>query len=88
MPLTPAVSGFVKLGAAHTKTTIFASDWDGYYSVKEKDTSVMAGIGASFALNKQVSLVAEYEHFGKIAKSDDGESLKADLVSVGVRVQF
>lgn len=87
MPLTPVISGFVKLGAAHTKTTIFASDAWGTYSQKEKDTSVLVGIGASYVINKQVSLVAEYEHFGKII-SEDGESLKADLLSVGVRFQF
>lgn len=87
MPLTPVVNGFVKLGAAHTKTTVFASEPGFFFSSKEKDTSVLAGIGASFAINKQMSVVAEYEHFGKIL-SEDGESLKADLLSVGVRFQF
>jgi OOP family OmpA-OmpF porin len=88
MPLSPAASGFFTVGAAHTKTTVFASDTGYYYSVKETDTSVMAGVGVSFLINKQVSLVAEYEHFGKIAKSDGDDSLKSNLVSVGVRVQF
>jgi hypothetical protein len=34
-----------------------------------------------------VSLVAEYEHVGKVAK-EDGTSLKSDMLSLGVRVKF
>ena len=87
MPLTPVINGFVKVGAAHTRTDVFASDRDFFYSDKAKNTSVLAGIGASYAINKQLSLVVEYEHFGKVV-SEDGVSLKADLLSAGVRFQF
>lgn len=87
MPLTPVIAGFVKLGAAHTRTDVFASDRGYFYSARVNNGSVLAGIGASYAINKQLSLVAEYEHFGKIV-SEDGVSLKADMLSVGVRFQF
>lgn len=87
MPLTPVVAGFVKLGAAHTRSDVFASDRNFFYSGKAKNTSVLAGVGASYAINKQLSLVVEYEHFGKVV-SEEGVSLKADLLSAGVRFQF
>jgi len=45
------------------------------------------GVGAAFHLNKNFSIVAEYEYFGKVAKDDDA-SLKANLLSVGVRYKF
>ncbi|MYM75260.1 outer membrane beta-barrel protein [Duganella sp. FT134W] len=43
--------------------------------------------GAAYVLNKNVSFVAEYEYFSKIAKDGDA-SIKANLVSVGVRYAF
>lgn len=87
MAVSPVVNAFVKLGAARSRTDLFAAGRGYAYSDKQSDTSLLAGIGASFAINKQLSLVAEYEHFGKVI-SEDGESLKADLLSVGVRFQF
>ena len=87
MALSPVVNGFVKLGAARNRTEVFAAGPGYAYSAKRNDTSLLAGIGASYVINKQLSLVAEYEHFGKVL-SEDGESLKADLLSVGVRVNF
>jgi OOP family OmpA-OmpF porin len=88
MPLSPVLTGFVKVGAAHTETKMYATDRYDSFSFDEKDTSLVAGVGALFALSTQVSLVAEYEHFGKIAKFPNGGNLKADLLSVGVRFQF
>ena len=87
LPLSPVASAFVKLGAARTKTTLYTSFMGDFESYKNTETSVVAGIGASYALSKQVAVVAEYEHFGKVAK-EDGASLKADLLSVGVRFSF
>lgn len=87
LPLSPVASAFVKLGAARTKTGVYASYQGQLESAQHLENSVVAGIGASYAISKQVSLVAEYEHFGKIIKGED-ESLKADLLSVGVRFNF
>lgn len=87
LPLSPVASAFVKLGAARTKTTLTSSFMGAFDSYKHSETSVIAAIGASYAISKQVALVAEYEHCGKIAK-EDGASLKADLLSVGVRFNF
>jgi OOP family OmpA-OmpF porin len=87
LPLNNEFSLFGKAGVAqnHVKLT---SRGIGYTeSESENRTSAVFGIGAAYHLNKNVSFVAEYENFGKIAK-DDGASLKADLLSVGVRYSF
>jgi OOP family OmpA-OmpF porin len=56
-------------------------------SASDNRTSPYISVGAAFALNKNVSFVAEYEYFGKVAK-DGGSSIKADFVSAGVRYAF
>jgi OOP family OmpA-OmpF porin len=88
LPLTDKFSVSGKLGLAETRTTISAH-WAGFGDASESRHrgSLLAGVGASYALNEKVSLVAEYENFGKVAK-DDGDHLKAEMVSVGVRMKF
>lgn len=88
LPISKEVSAFAKAGVARTKTK-------GTYSVngvvqgtdEDKETSLLLGVGASYALNDQLSLTVEYENFGKISK-DAEANLKADLVSFGVRFKF
>ena len=49
----------------------------------------MFGIGAQYKFSDTMSLVAEYENYGKVAKYDEVDmSLKASLISVGLRVAF
>ena len=50
-------------------------------------TSAYVSVGAAYALNAKVSLVAEYENFDKVAKDGDSH-IKADLLSVGIRYAF
>jgi OOP family OmpA-OmpF porin len=87
LPLNNEFSLFGKVGIAqnHVKITARAPG----FSASESDnrTTAVFGIGAAYQLNKNVSFVAEYENFGKIAK-DQPASLKADLLSVGVRYSF
>jgi OOP family OmpA-OmpF porin len=87
LPLNNEFSLFGKVGVArnHVKISVSSIGFSG--SDSENQTSAVVGIGAAYHLNKNVSFVAEYENFGKIAKGDAG-SLKADLLSVGVRYSF
>ncbi|WP_426162329.1 outer membrane beta-barrel protein [Pseudoduganella sp. R-34] len=58
---------------------------------KEKSTrlSPMVGVGASYNLTKNVALLAEYDYFGKASyKKHFGGKVRADMMSVGVRVSF
>lgn len=86
-PLTPQFSILGKLGLARTETKVGATFNGVTDYADEKDTSPVIGIGAAYALTNAVKLVAEYENFGKVAKSD-GSTLKADMFSVGLRLSF
>jgi OmpA-OmpF porin, OOP family len=87
LPLNDQFSLFGKAGVAFSHTKV--DGWGPGFSdsVTNNQTTPMIGIGASFAMDKKISFVAEYENFGKVAK-DDGGDIKADLLSFGVRVKF
>ncbi len=89
LPVSPAFNLFAKLGAATSETTIFASDVDGREEFEETGTSAVIGIGAQYKFSDTMSLVAEYENFGKVAKdSESSGNLKVSLVSIGLRIAF
>lgn len=91
LPLNNEFSLFGKVGIAqnHVKATTGYNGlrYSSSSSGTENRTTAVFGIGAGYQLNKNVSFVAEYENFGKIAK-DEPVSLKADMLSVGVRYSF
>ena len=80
----PLAEGFAltgKIGAARTRTTL-SFDID-----KKGNTSLLLGVGGTYAITPTVLAVVEYEHFGKIVDEDFG-SLKANVLSAGVRFKF
>ncbi len=87
LPLNEQFALFGKVGVATTHVKVTGSAPGFSASGSDNRTSPYIGVGASFALNKNVSFVAEYENFGKIAK-DGGSHIKADFVSAGVRYAF
>jgi OOP family OmpA-OmpF porin len=87
LPLNNEFSLFGKVGVAQSHVKVTARAFGVTESESENRTTAVFGIGAAYHLNKNVSFVAEYENFGKIANGDGG-SLKADLLSVGVRYSF
>lgn len=87
LPLNEQFALFGKAGVAVTHVKFTASAPGYYANASDNQTSPYVGVGASFALNKNIAFVAEYEYFGKIAKDGDAH-VKADLLSVGVRYKF
>ena len=87
LPLNEQFALFGKAGVAQTHVKFSASAPGISESASDNQASAFAGVGASFAVNKNVSIVAEYEYFGKVAKDGDA-NVKADLLSVGVRYKF
>jgi OOP family OmpA-OmpF porin len=85
--ITPQFAITAKLGVARNRTKIEARFDGESESATESETSAVFGIGASYAFTPNVSLIAEYQNFGKIVKVD-GANLKASMVSVGVRYSF
>lgn len=87
LPLNQQFSLIGKAGVAynHVKVTnSFAGVSD---SDKDHRTDAYLSVGASYAVNSNISVVAEYEYFGKPVK-EDGDTLKANMISVGVRYAF
>lgn len=80
LPLNGALSAYGKLGASYNerKSGFMNTSWT------ERDTGLYGAVGLQYALTQNVSLVGEYERYGK--QKDNGA--KADVVSVGVQYGF
>ncbi|WP_432379702.1 outer membrane beta-barrel protein [Duganella sp. P38] len=87
LPLNEQFALIGKVGAAYSHVKVSASALGLSDSGSDNHASPYASVGAAFVLNKNVSFVAEYEYFGKIAKDGDAH-IKANLVSAGVRYTF
>lgn len=87
---------FGKLGITRNKTEVTAATdnaavnaalgWP--VSDSKTKTRVLFGIGAEYSLNKNVSLRAEYENFGKFGDSNTTGVTKTQLFSLGVAYKF
>jgi OOP family OmpA-OmpF porin len=81
-PVNEQVSVYGKLGVGYSKTDVALStpnvSWD------DSKTEAYGGLGAQYKLNQNVSLIAEYERYGK--KKEVGA--KADAFSIGARYAF
>jgi OOP family OmpA-OmpF porin len=87
---TPEFSISAKLGVARHNTKVGYNDGHGDSGeTKVNKTSAMFGIGAAYNVTPKIALVAEYTHLGTLAKDDEfGESLKANVLSAGLRFNF
>jgi Outer membrane protein beta-barrel domain len=81
-PLNEKTAVYGKLGVAHTKREMTATTPG--VARKVSDNGVYAGIGVQHALNQQVSLIAEYERYGK--EADFGA--KPDVLTIGAKYNF
>lgn len=88
VPLTPQFSVLGKAGVARTKTRVGAFVGSTAVADRVYENSPVVGIGAAYALTDRVKLVAEYENYGKIIDEGSDGDLKADMVSVGLRMAF
>ena len=89
MPMSPSFNLIGKLGVARAKSTFGLAYQGDRASADNKDTGVMYGIGAEYKFSDTMTIVAEYEDFGKIAKFDEvGINIKASMASVGLRIKF
>ncbi|QNA90871.1 porin family protein [Massilia sp. Dwa41.01b] len=82
MPINEQASVYGKLGVTHTKAKLRENSLG--LSGSESDNGVYAGVGVQYNLNQQVSLLAEYERYGK--KKDFGA--KPDVLTIGAKYSF
>lgn len=80
LPVNGALSAYGKLGASYNerKGGYRNTNWN------DHDTGLYGAVGVQYALTKNVSLVGEYERYGK----DKDNGAKADVVSAGVQYTF
>lgn len=82
MPVSEKTSVYAKAGVAHTKREMTSATPG--LTRKESDNALYGALGAQYAVNEQVSLIAEYERYGK--KADFGT--KPDVWTIGAKYQF
>ncbi|KQQ88357.1 outer membrane beta-barrel protein [Massilia sp. Leaf139] len=82
MPINEKTGVYGKLGVAHTKHEMNANTPG--ISRKVSDNGVYAGVGVQHAINDNVSVIAEYERYGK--KADFGA--RPDVITIGAKYAF
>lgn len=87
LPVNNEFALFAKAGIARNRAKATVTFDDETESDSVNRTSAIFGLGASYSVAKNMSLVAEYEYFGKVAK-EEGINVKADLLSIGLRYKF
>lgn len=81
VPISERFSAYGKLGLAHSQRK-----WKNNigYSSTDTDNDVYAGLGAQYSLSENISVVGEYENYGK--RKDTGA--RAGVWSAGVKFGF
>lgn len=80
VPLNERLSAYGKLGAAYNERKVELP----FGSFSRDEKGVYGAVGLQYALGQNLSLVGEYERYGR--KADVG--VKSDVVSVGLKVGF
>lgn len=80
-PFNERFSGFAKLGVAYTERK-YQNNLGGGFN--DNDTGVYGGLGLQYKLNQNVSVIGEYERYGK----DKNLGAKADVYTVGLQYDF
>lgn len=85
--ITQQFSIFGKVGVAFNKAKYSVTGSGFSASASGDNTNLLLGIGAAYAFTPNMSVVAEYEDFGKVDKLD-GAEYKVNMLSVGLRYKF
>ena len=91
LPLTREFSVFGKAGIASQMLDGYATDgWSSGW-LKTTKAAPLLGIGTEYAINRNLSIRAEYEYFGVPTFLKDGDQklkFRSDLFSVGLNYRF
>lgn len=89
IPAGSAFSFFGKAGLVRHEATVSGVESGVAWTEKSNNTSLLAGLGAAYYLNRNASVVLEYEHYGKVVdEAEDLVTVKADMLSLGFRYRF
>ncbi|CUI03660.1 outer membrane beta-barrel protein [Massilia antarctica] len=85
LPLGEKFALTAKLGIAKNRSKLIIR---GEGDQTEKKADALLGVGATYAFTKTISAFVEYENYGNIMKPAGNNSLKATVVSTGMRFSF
>lgn len=80
IPVNDRISAYGKLGVSYNERENTGATGD-YTS---RQTGAYGGLGAQYKLNERLSLVAEYERYGK----SENTGMESNIVSVGLKAGF
>jgi OOP family OmpA-OmpF porin len=80
-PITEQFAAYGKLGVAYNQQSLSTNTG---LNIDSDDTGVYAAAGLQYAVAPQVSLIAEYERYGK--RKEFGA--KADAITIGAKYSF
>jgi len=87
IPVNEQLEVFGKISANHIRSK-FTSSTAALQNSKDSTFGLGMGVGASYKLNKQVSLRAEYEGIGNIKHKDITDTAPVGALKVGVAYRF
>lgn len=73
-----------KLGIAKNRSKLKMRSGD----MKDEKTDALIGVGATYAVTKNIAAYVEFENYGNIAQPAGGGSLKVTVLSTGMRFSF
>lgn len=80
MPINEQFSAYGKLGVEHSERKLNTAN----LHLKDTDTGAYGALGVQFKVNQQVSLIAEYERYGK----EKNIGAKPNVWTVGAQYSF
>ncbi|QGZ40504.1 OOP family OmpA-OmpF porin [Pseudoduganella flava] len=84
-PVANNFNVFGKLGVAHNKNDVSATGLAAAWNGDSSKNTVYASLGAEYAINQNVALSLEYEHYGK---NDNDLGRRKGAVTLGARYSF
>ena len=85
MPVNEQFNVFGKLGVSRNHNSVEATGVAAPYGSSGNKNALYASVGGEYALNKNVSLSLEYEHYGK---NDNVLGRKTGAITGGLRYNF
>lgn len=58
------------------------------YSSDSRENLATWGVGARFGINKSTELTLDYDNLGAVGKFAQGDSVKVEMIAVGLRFKF
>lgn len=86
LPLHTYVDLVGRLGFGYSDVTVNVPATT--YSSDSRQNLTVLGLGARYHINPKTDLTFDYDHLGAVGKYSQGDSVLAEMLSIGVRFKF